>query len=90
MVRAVKNSYGMALVFHEGQWVLAIGVGGSNDLGDTDTPTRTDGRPGAAEIAAADGIVDLGDGLCFRPAPPTGAHTTAGAPSDVRVCGWGE
>ncbi|MFG1924347.1 recombinase family protein [Cryptosporangium sp. NPDC048952] len=84
MVRAVKNSYGMALALHEGQWGLTIGVGGSNGLGGTDdpgdtvAPPRADGRPGAAEIAAADRIVDLGDGLCFRPRPRTGPNSNSG------------
>jgi DNA invertase Pin-like site-specific DNA recombinase len=48
MVRAVKESWGMILVRHEGQWQIAIETAGSKDLGD------------------ANGIVDLGNGLCFR------------------------
>lgn len=48
MVRAVKESWGMVLANHEGQWGLAIG------------------RAGAKETGNADGIVDLGNGLCFR------------------------
>jgi DNA invertase Pin-like site-specific DNA recombinase len=48
MVRAVKESWGMIIANHEGQWGIAIGTAGSKDLGD------------------ASGIVDLGNGLCFR------------------------
>jgi DNA invertase Pin-like site-specific DNA recombinase len=48
VVRAVKNSWGMTLVNHQGQWRLAVGTGGSKGTGD------------------ANGIVDLGNGLCFR------------------------
>jgi DNA invertase Pin-like site-specific DNA recombinase len=48
MVRAVKESWGMILVNHEGQWGIAIGPAGSKDPAD------------------ANGIVDLGNGLCFR------------------------
>jgi hypothetical protein len=48
MVRAVKDSWGMILANHEGQWGIAIGTVGSDGLGN------------------ANGIVDLGDGLCFR------------------------
>ncbi len=45
MVRAVKESWGMVLADHDGQWVIDIGT---EDAGD------------------ANGIVDLGNGLCFR------------------------
>ncbi len=48
MVRAVKESWGMILAEHEGQWGIAIGTAGSKRPGD------------------ANGIVDLGNGLCFR------------------------
>jgi DNA invertase Pin-like site-specific DNA recombinase len=48
MVRAVKESWGMVLADHQGQWGIAIGTAGSQGLGD------------------ANGIVDLGNGLCFR------------------------
>ena len=48
MVRAVKESWGMILANHEGQWGIAIGTAGSKGTGD------------------ASGIVDLGNGLCFR------------------------
>jgi DNA invertase Pin-like site-specific DNA recombinase len=48
MVRAVKESWGMILANHEGQWGIVIGTAGSEDPGD------------------ASGIVDLGNGLCFR------------------------
>jgi hypothetical protein len=48
MVRAVKESWGMALTNHDGQWVIATGTIGTGDAGDTN------------------GIVDLGNGLCFR------------------------
>jgi DNA invertase Pin-like site-specific DNA recombinase len=48
MARAVKNSWGMILVSHEGQWTIATGTAGSTDRGD------------------ANGIVNLGNGLCFR------------------------
>jgi DNA invertase Pin-like site-specific DNA recombinase len=47
MVRAVKNSWGLALSEHEGQWAIKIGA----DFTD---------------MSHADGIVDLGNGLCFR------------------------
>jgi DNA invertase Pin-like site-specific DNA recombinase len=45
IVRAVKESWGMTLVYHEGKWVIDIG---------TEGPEGTNG------------IVDLGNGLCFR------------------------
>jgi DNA invertase Pin-like site-specific DNA recombinase len=48
MVRAVKDSWGMILANHEGQWVIDTGTAGSKGTGD------------------ANGIVDLGNGLCFR------------------------
>jgi DNA invertase Pin-like site-specific DNA recombinase len=48
MVRAVKDSSGMILASHGGQWGIAIGSAGSQGPGD------------------ASGIVDLGNGLCFR------------------------
>lgn len=48
MARAVKASWGLALVEHDGQWGVAVGSGGHN------VP---------AEVP---GIVDLGNGLCFR------------------------
>jgi DNA invertase Pin-like site-specific DNA recombinase len=48
MARAVKASWGLALVEHDGQWGVAVGTGGRN------VP---------AEVP---GIVDLGNGLCFR------------------------
>lgn len=48
MVRAVKESWGMILADHEGQWRIAIGTAGSTGPGN------------------ANGIVDLGNGLCFR------------------------
>jgi DNA invertase Pin-like site-specific DNA recombinase len=47
MVKAVKDSWGLALAEHEGQWGIKIG---------------TDPR----DVSSADGIVDLGNGLCFR------------------------
>lgn len=48
MARAVKASWGMVLVEHDGRWGIAVG---------------TVGRDGPAD---AMGIVDLGNGLCFR------------------------
>jgi DNA invertase Pin-like site-specific DNA recombinase len=48
MVRAVKESWGMILANHEGQWGIAIGTAGQKGVGDES------------------GIVDLGNGLCFR------------------------
>lgn len=45
MVRAVKESWGMILKHHDGQWRIATGTTGSKDT---------------------NGIVDLGNGLCFR------------------------
>jgi DNA invertase Pin-like site-specific DNA recombinase len=48
MVRAVKESWGMILASHEGQWRIAIGTADSKGPRD------------------ANGIVDLGNGLCFR------------------------
>jgi DNA invertase Pin-like site-specific DNA recombinase len=47
MARAVKDSWGLALAEHEGQWGIKIG---------TDFKDMSD----------AGGIVDLGNGLCFR------------------------
>jgi DNA invertase Pin-like site-specific DNA recombinase len=47
MVRAIKDSWGLALSEHEGQWRIKIG---------------TDFR----DMSGANGIVDLGNGLCFR------------------------
>jgi hypothetical protein len=47
MVKAVKDSCGLALAEHEGKWGMEIGT----DFGDASN---------------ADGIVDLGNGLCFR------------------------
>ena len=47
MVRAIKDSWGVALSEHEGQWGIKIG---------TDFRAMSD----------ANGIVDLGNGLCFR------------------------
>jgi hypothetical protein len=47
MVRAVKDSWGLALSEHEGHWGIKIGA----DFTD---------------MSHADGIVDLGNGLCFR------------------------
>ena len=47
MVNAVKDSWGLALSEHEGQWGIKIG---------------TDFRG----MSDANGIVDLGNGLCFR------------------------
>ena len=47
MVKAVKDSWGLALAEREGQWGIKIG---------------TDFR----DARSADGIVDLGNGLCFR------------------------
>ncbi len=47
MVKAVKESWGLALAEHEGQWGIKIG---------------TDFR----DVSSADGIADLGNGLCFR------------------------
>jgi DNA invertase Pin-like site-specific DNA recombinase len=47
MVKAVKDSWGLALAEHDGQWGIKIGT----DFSDT---------------GSADGIVDLGNGLCFR------------------------
>jgi DNA invertase Pin-like site-specific DNA recombinase len=51
MVRAVKESWGVNLLNHEGQWGVAIGTAGATGTGD------------------ANGIVDLGNGLCFRRQP---------------------
>jgi DNA invertase Pin-like site-specific DNA recombinase len=48
MVRAAKESWGMILANHEGQWVIEFGAAGSKGTGNTN------------------GIVDLGNGLCFR------------------------
>jgi hypothetical protein len=48
MVKAVKDSWGLALAEHEGQWGIALGMTGPQGLAD------------------ASGIVDLGNGLCFR------------------------
>jgi DNA invertase Pin-like site-specific DNA recombinase len=45
MVRAVKDSWGMILQNHDGQWAVATGTKGAGE---------------------ANGIVDLGNGLCFR------------------------
>jgi DNA invertase Pin-like site-specific DNA recombinase len=36
MVRAVKESWGMILASHEGQWVIYVGRAGSKDPGDAD------------------------------------------------------
>jgi hypothetical protein len=47
MVKAVKDSWGLALSEHEGQWGIKIGM----DFRD---------------MSNANGIVDLGNGLCFR------------------------
>jgi DNA invertase Pin-like site-specific DNA recombinase len=47
MVRAIKDSWGLALSEHEGQWGIKIG---------TDFTDMSD----------ANGIADLGNGLCFR------------------------
>jgi hypothetical protein len=47
MVKAVKNSWGLGLAEHEGQWGITIGA----DFRD---------------VSSADGIADLGNGLCFR------------------------
>lgn len=48
IVRAVKESWGMNLANHQGQWGIIIGTADSKGPGD------------------AGGIVDLGNGLCFR------------------------
>lgn len=48
MVRAVKETWGMILANHRGQWRIATGTAGSKGAGN------------------ANGIVDLGNGLCFR------------------------
>ena len=48
IVRAVKESWGMILADHEGQWRIAMETAGSKDAGN------------------ADGIIDPGNGLCFR------------------------
>jgi DNA invertase Pin-like site-specific DNA recombinase len=47
MVRAIKDSWGLTLSGHEGQWGIKIG---------TDSRVMSD----------ANGIADLGNGLCFR------------------------
>ena len=47
MVKAVKDSWGLALAEHEGQWGIKVGT----DFTD---------------MAVANEIVDLGNGLCFR------------------------
>jgi hypothetical protein len=47
MVKAIKDSWGLALSEHEAQWAIKIGT----DVKDT---------------SDAKGIVDLGNGLCFR------------------------
>jgi DNA invertase Pin-like site-specific DNA recombinase len=50
MAMAVKASWGLALTAHEGQWGVQIGT----DVADSSGTGNTDG------------IVDLGNGLCFR------------------------
>jgi hypothetical protein len=47
MARAVKESWGMKLVNHEGKWAIDIGTKRPEDTGNVN------------------GIVDLGNGLCF-------------------------
>jgi len=47
MVKAVKDSWGLALSAHEGQWAIMIGAG-------------------VTEPRDVSGVVDLGNGLCFR------------------------
>ena len=47
MVRAIKDSWGLALTQRDGEWGLTIGAG-------------------FTDASGADGIVDLGNGLCFR------------------------
>ncbi|WP_205728889.1 hypothetical protein [Frankia sp. B2] len=47
MVRAIKDSWGLALTQHGGEWGLTIGAG-------------------FTDASGTDGIVDLGNGLCFR------------------------
>jgi hypothetical protein len=47
MVRAIKDSWGLSLSEHDGQWGIKIG---------------TDFRG----VGDESGIVDLGNGLCFR------------------------
>jgi DNA invertase Pin-like site-specific DNA recombinase len=47
MVKAVKDSWGMALSEHGGQWVIKVGTG-------------------FTAMSDVNGIVDLGNGLCFR------------------------
>jgi hypothetical protein len=48
IVRAVKESWGMTLANHDGQWAVVIGTASEKDTEKTS------------------GIVDLGNGLCFR------------------------
>jgi hypothetical protein len=52
MASAVKQSWGMTLAEHDGQWAIAIG-----------------GAAGSKHAETAGGIVDLGNGLCFRRQP---------------------
>jgi hypothetical protein len=47
IVKAVKDSWGLALSEHDGQWVIKIGAG-------------------FKDLSGAGGVVDLGNGLCFR------------------------
>jgi DNA invertase Pin-like site-specific DNA recombinase len=56
MVRAVKQAWGVVLTSNEGQWIVSIGTAAAADTGNS---------------GDADGIVDLGNGLCFR-RPATG------------------
>jgi DNA invertase Pin-like site-specific DNA recombinase len=54
MVRAVRHAWGLALTRHGGQWGLALGTTGPH------------GESGSQGTGNAGGIVDLGNGLCFR------------------------
>lgn len=66
MACAAKNSWGMILTRHGGQWAIDIGAAGSQGGGD------------------ASGIVDLGNGLCFRRAPSCSDDGMAeGSPEDI-------
>ncbi|MEV0619319.1 recombinase family protein [Nonomuraea sp. NPDC050404] len=52
MVRAVKKCGGIALTHHEDQWTIDVGM--------------AEAAEGVGGVGGADGIVDLGNGLCFR------------------------
>jgi DNA invertase Pin-like site-specific DNA recombinase len=56
MVRAVKQSWGMVLANHDGRWGVAIGTMAGSEGGNGVNGT----------VGNARGIIDLGNGLCFR------------------------